>query len=80
MSTLAVFWNVKQSLPRPLTTIEGDDTFVSVYSKNNPQLLFSMCGFEVRILPKIRTMNGEQFSLKDGVWNLTNEQTKERTA
>jgi pre-mRNA-processing factor 8 len=76
----AVFWNVKQSLPRSLTTIEWDDTFVSVYSKNNPQLLFSMCGFEVRILPKIRTMNGEQFSLKDGVWNLTNEQTKERTA
>lgn len=76
----AVFWNVKQSLPRSLTTIEWDDTFVSVYSKDNPQLLFSMCGFEVRILPKIRTMSGEQFSLKDGVWNLTNEQTKERTA
>ena len=39
-----------------------------------------MCGFEVRILPKIRTMGGEQFSLKDSVWNPTNEQTKERTA
>ncbi|KAJ3713912.1 NUC071 domain-containing protein [Lentinula raphanica] len=76
----AVFWNVKQSLPRSLTTIEWEDTFVSVYSKDNPQLLFSMCGFEVRILPKIRTMSGEQFSLKDAVWNLTNEQTKERTA
>ena len=76
----AVFWNVKQSLPRSLTTIEWEDTFVSVYSKDNPQLLFSMCGFEVRILPKIRTMGGEQFSLKDAVWNLTNEQTKERTA
>ncbi|KAF8891911.1 U5-snRNA binding site 2 of PrP8-domain-containing protein, partial [Gymnopilus junonius] len=25
-------------------------------------------------------MSGEQFSLKDAVWNLTNEQTKERTA
>ena len=76
----AVFWNVKQSLPRSLTTIEWDDTFVSVYSKENPQLLFSMCGFEVRILPKIRTSSGEQFSIKDSVWNLTNEQTKERTA
>ena len=76
----AVFWNVKQSLPRSLTTIEWEDSFVSVYSQNNPQLLFSMCGFEVRILPKIRTMGGEQFSLKDAVWNLTNEQTKERTA
>ena len=76
----AVFWNVKQSLPRSLTTIEWEDTFVSVYSQNNPQLLFSMYGFGIRILPKIQTMSGEQFSLKDVVWNLTNEQTKERTA
>jgi pre-mRNA-processing factor 8 len=76
----AVFWNVRQSLPRSLTTIEWEDTFVSVYSQNNPQLLFSICGFEVRILPKFRTMGGEQFSLKDAVRNLTNEQTKERTA
>lgn len=38
-----------------------------------------MCGFEVRILPKIRTVS-ESFSLKDSVWNLNNEQTKERTA
>jgi pre-mRNA-processing factor 8 len=76
----AVFWNVKQSLPRSLTTIEWEDTFVSVYFQNNPQLLFSMCGFEIRILPKIRTMSGEQCSLKDVVWNLTNEQTKERNA
>jgi pre-mRNA-processing factor 8 len=76
----AVFWNVKQSLPRSLMTIEWEDTFVSVYSQNNPQLLFSMCGFEIRILPKTRTMSGEQFSLKDAVWNLTNKQTKERTA
>lgn len=76
----AVFWNVKQSLPRSLTTIEWEDTFVSVYSRDNPQLLFSMCGFEIRILPKMRTISGEQYSLKDAVWNLTNEQTKERTA
>lgn len=38
------------------------------------------CGFEVRILPKIR-MTQEAFSnVRDGVWNLQNEQTKERTA
>ena len=76
----AVFWNVKNSLPRSLTTIEWDDTFVSVYSRDNPQLLFSMNGFEVRILPRVRTQSGEQYSLKDGVWNLTQESTKERTA
>jgi pre-mRNA-processing factor 8 len=36
-----------------------------------------VCGFEIRILPKIRALN-EEFSLKDGVWNLVNDQTKER--
>ncbi|CAG8527241.1 159_t:CDS:1, partial [Scutellospora calospora] len=75
----AVFWDIKNRLPRSLTTIEWDDTFCSVYSKDNPNVLFSMCGFEVRILPKIRNLN-EEFTLKDGVWNLINEQTKERTA
>lgn len=38
----AVFWDIKNRLPRSLTTIEWDDTFVSVYSKDNPQLLFAM--------------------------------------
>jgi hypothetical protein len=32
----AVFWNVKQSLPRSLRTIEWEDMFVSVYSQNSP--------------------------------------------
>ena len=76
----AVFWNVKNSLPRSLTTIEWEDSSVSVYSKDNPQLLFSMCGFEVRILPRCRTQNGEAYSLKDGVWNLVQESTKSRNA
>ncbi|KAH9310814.1 hypothetical protein KI387_025849, partial [Taxus chinensis] len=76
----SVFWDIKNRLPRSITTLEWENSFVSVYSKDNPNLLFSMCGFEVRILPKIR-MTQEAFSnLKDGVWNLQNEQTKERTA
>ncbi|CAD5317711.1 unnamed protein product [Arabidopsis thaliana] len=76
----SVFWDMKNRLPRSITTLEWENGFVSVYSKDNPNLLFSMCGFEVRILPKIR-MTQEAFSnTKDGVWNLQNEQTKERTA
>ncbi|KAG2230381.1 pre-mRNA-processing-splicing factor 8 [Thamnidium elegans] len=75
----AAFWDIKNRLPRSLTTIEWENSFVSVYSQDNPNLLFSMSGFEIRILPKIRSMN-EEFTLKDGVWNLVNEQTKERTA
>ncbi|KAI9295519.1 pre-mRNA-processing-splicing factor 8 [Neoconidiobolus thromboides FSU 785] len=75
----ATFWDMKNRLPRSVTTLDWEETFVSVYSRDNPNLLFSMCGFEVRILPKIRAKE-ETFSLKDGVWNLINEQTKERTA
>ncbi|KAG2174194.1 hypothetical protein INT43_004215 [Umbelopsis isabellina] len=75
----ATFWDIKNRLPRSLTTIEWEDSFVSVYSKDNPNLLFAMCGFEIRILPKIRNLN-EEFSMRDGVWSLINEQSKERTA
>lgn len=75
----AVFWEIKNRLPRSLTTIEWEDSFCSVYSKDNPNLLFSMSGFDVRILPKIRAVN-EEFTMREGVWSLINEQTKERTA
>jgi pre-mRNA-processing factor 8 len=75
----AVFWDLKNRLPRSLTSLDWNDSFVSVYSRDNPNLLFSMAGFEVRILPKCRSKN-ESFTGKDGVWFLQNEQTKERTA
>ena len=75
----AVFWDIKNRLPRSVTTIQWEGSFVSVYSKDNPNLLFNMCGFECRILPKCRTTAGEN-KQKDGIWNLQNEVTKERTA
>ena len=75
----AVFWEVKNKLPRCVTTLEWEHTFVSVYSKDNPNLLFSMCGFDVRILPKCRATSDE-FAPRDGVWRLQNEVTKEITA
>lgn len=75
----AVFWDLKNRLPRSITTLEWDDTFASVYSKNNPNLLFSMCGFEVRILPVERNRRGE-FPTKDSVWTLNNADEQKRTA
>ncbi|CAD8150018.1 unnamed protein product [Paramecium pentaurelia] len=75
----AVFWDIKNRLPRCLTTLSWEHSFVSVYSKDNPNFLFNMCGFEVRILPKIRGTQ-EEFSEKDGVWKLQNESSKEITA
>lgn len=68
----AVFWDIKNRLPRSVTTLSWDESFVSVYSKDNPNLLFNMCGFECRILPKCRT-TFEEFTHRDGVWNLQNE-------
>lgn len=75
----AVFWDIKNRLPRSTTTIQWENSFVSVYSKDNPNLLFNMCGFECRILPKCRTTH-EEFTHRDGVWNLQHEGSKERTA
>ena len=75
----AVFWEIKNRLPRCLTTIQWENSFVSVYSQHNPNILFNMCGFEVRIAPKVR-MQTEDFSQRDGVWKLQNENTKEITA
>jgi hypothetical protein len=42
-----VFWDMKNRLPRSLTTFDWDCSFVSVYSRDNPNLLFNMSGFEV---------------------------------
>jgi pre-mRNA-processing factor 8 len=75
----AVFWDMKNRLPRSITTVEWDETFASVYSRDNPNLLFAMNGFEVRILPKCRNKTDE-FPVKDSVWALVDNQTKERTA
>ena len=79
----AVFWEIQDRLPRSLTTItwEDSDSFVSVYSKDNPNLLFSMCGFEVRILAQRSATRPRMFTIKkDGVWSLVQTDTKERTA
>ena len=75
----AVFWDMKNRLPRSLTTLQWDESFVSVYSHQNPHLLFSMARFEVRITPRCRSPGGRA-AAKDGVWNLQHSGTKEVTA
>lgn len=75
----AVFWDLEGRLPRALVTVDWEDTLASVYSKDNPNLLFTMCGFDVRILPRIRA-NENISSSSEGVWDLVNDETKERTA
>jgi hypothetical protein len=36
----AVFWDMRNRLPRSMTTFEWTNSFVSVYSQDNPNLLF----------------------------------------
>ncbi|KAJ4963352.1 hypothetical protein NE237_023291 [Protea cynaroides] len=47
----SVFWDMKNRLPRSITTLEWENSFVSVYSKDNPNLLFSMYEGQVRPTP-----------------------------
>eukprot|EP00762_Andalucia_godoyi_P001187 ANDGO_02083.mRNA.1 Pre-mRNA-processing-splicing factor 8A len=75
----AVFWMLQNRVPPSLCSMDWSETFVSVYSKDNPNLLFSMAGFEIRMLPKIRAPNQELIS-KDGVWNLKELRSQEITA
>jgi pre-mRNA-processing factor 8 len=80
-----VFNEVKNRLPRSITSLDWDASFVSVYSCDNPNLLFDMNGFEVRIQPiraarKDSHMGTAGITYKDGVWNLQNDTTKEMTA
>ena len=81
-----IFWDIKNRLPRSVTSLDWENSFVSVYSADNPNLLFDMLGFEVRIRPlkanRSYAVNNSTpaTTYKDGVWNLQNETTKEMTA
>lgn len=74
----AVFWEISGRIPNSIANMEWNESFVSVYSVDNPNLLFSMCGFEVRILPKQRMK--ESNSTEESSWDLIDHQTKERSA
>ena len=77
----ATFWEIKNIISKSFTTLEWNKSFVSVYSKDNSNLLFNICGFEISIIPKIRISQtlensncdlNEQnnFNFKDGEWKL----------
>jgi pre-mRNA-processing factor 8 len=71
-------WNVKTRCPARSPLSSGRTPCARSTPRTTPS--FSMSGFEVRILPRVRTENGEQYTIKDVVWNLVEESTKERTA
>ena len=74
----AIFWEMRSRLPNAFASLEWNDSFISVYSRQNPNLLFCLGEFEVVILPKARST--ESFTLQEGVWSLVRSDTKEKTA
>ncbi|CCE61602.1 hypothetical protein TPHA_0A05280 [Tetrapisispora phaffii CBS 4417] len=74
----AVFWDFQGRIPSSLANTNWNTSFVSVYSKYNPNLLFTMCGFEVRIIPNERT--NESTSTDEGVWDLIEDKSKRKIA
>lgn len=71
----AVLWEFRGRLPPSLATISEANSFVSVYSKDNPNLLFEMAGFSVRLLPVVRTE--EEVLENESMWSLRNHTTKD---
>lgn len=75
----ACFWEIQSRVPESVVELKWENTLASVYSKDNANLLLTICGFDIRILPTLRSFGTEK-STKDGVWELVNENSKECTA
>lgn len=71
----AVMWNIENRLPPAIVSAES--FLVSVKSPENPALLFSMLGFDLRIAPRGVAGPGAG---QDAVWPLVDPQTQERIA
>lgn len=71
----AVIWHVQNRLPPSIVGVT--DQLVSVKSSENPAILFSMHGFDIRIAPRGSPGAGAG---QDAVWPLVDPVTQERTA
>lgn len=76
----AAVWDYRNRLPLSIADFGAQDqkAFMSVYSANNPNLLFDMSGFEVRILPLCRTVGDLPES--ESMWTLRDDRNHEVTA
>lgn len=73
----AVVHEFSGRLPPYIGTITEENSFASVYSKDNPNLLFDMAGFSVRLFPVSRTE--EELLESEAMWRLRNRTTKDIT-
>lgn len=73
----ALHWKISSNLIPSMTSLNWEDSFVSIYSRNNANMHFEMCGFEIRMIPKARL--SENVAPSESVWNLINERRQEFT-
>jgi pre-mRNA-processing factor 8 len=73
----AVFWDFRTRLPPAMGAMTWDTAFVSVYSDVNPNLLFDICGFEIRLAPLVRTVGVPPEG--ENIWPLRDNDTREVT-
>lgn len=73
----AVLHEFSGRIPSYIGEINEANSFVSVYSKDNPNLLFDMAGFSVRMLPVSRVE--EELLESESMWSLRHRTTKDIT-
>ena len=71
---------VKKRIPVSLASITLENTYISVYSRDNPQLQFSMNGFEVCIRPRARMLDPAIVPEDQNIWSLIDHISKAATA
>lgn len=74
----AVMWDFQSRIPQSFVNIRSESCMASVYSRENPNLLFDLAGFSIRILPVCRTT--ETILESESMWPLHNESTRDMTA
>lgn len=74
----AVQWDFQSRIPLSLISWEVNRCQSSVYSRENPNLLFDVCGFSIRILPVCRTT--EDILESENMWQLHHATAREVTA
>lgn len=73
----ALYDEITQRLPDVLGSVECLDA--SIYSVDNPAILFDMAGFEVRLVPKKGLSSDPTLQNDEAMWTFANTKTMERT-
>eukprot|EP00834_Sanchytrium_tribonematis_P005171 NODE_296_length_10502_cov_0.638374.p1 type:complete len:2225 gc:universal NODE_296_length_10502_cov_0.638374:3591-10265(+) len=68
----SIYFTILSRLPSSICSLNWSETFPCVYNQNNPNILFTMCGFDVRLV--FESKNDE------GCWQIIHENQQLATA